>query len=165
MYRWHTTNEEHKVYIERGRWARSQAMADLWNETRTRVARGAHRFLADFRRWRERARTVRALSALDNGALKDLGIARSEIFSLADEAASRTIPVHAHQYRAERLRADALARHPSFDRGRHNKSGRIFAMPGIRAYPTGAMQHGTGLFPAPGLEKGRAANSHVLEHA
>ena len=36
-----------------------------------------------FTRWREQRRTYRALQALDNSALKDLGLSRSEIPYLA----------------------------------------------------------------------------------
>ena len=46
-----------------------------------------------FTRWREQRRTYRALQALDNGALKDLGLGRSEIpylaQTLSDEPAGR----------------------------------------------------------------------------
>ncbi|MFO1433104.1 MAG: DUF1127 domain-containing protein [Candidatus Competibacteraceae bacterium] len=49
---------------------------------------GIRRFI----RWREWRRTYRALQALDNGALKDLGLNRSEIpylaQSLSNEAAA-----------------------------------------------------------------------------
>ncbi|NNE24844.1 MAG: DUF1127 domain-containing protein [Rhizobiales bacterium] len=53
-------------------------IADLWNS---------------IARWRQRRETIIALSGLSDHALKDIGIDRSEIYSVATEVAGQRHPV------------------------------------------------------------------------
>ena len=117
MYGEHSIRAAYNPYVERAHRERSQAVAKVWNGAVVGGARLLHRILADLRRWRERRRTVRALSALGNGALKDIGIGRSEILSVAEEAARLSIPDDGRGASAQRVRTDLDARHPSLLRG------------------------------------------------
>lgn len=117
MYGEHSIRAAYRPYAERAHRGRSQAVGDLWNGAVTGGARLSRRILADLRRWHERRKNVRDLSALDDRLLKDIGIGRSEILYVVQEGARLSIPDGAYQTRAERLRADTIARHPSLPRG------------------------------------------------
>ena len=92
MYGEHSIRAAYRPYAERAHRRRSQAVADLWNDAVTDGARLSRRILADLRRWHERRKNVRDLSALADRHLKDIGIGRSEILYVVQEGARLSIP-------------------------------------------------------------------------
>ena len=72
-------------------WADALAPLAGWPEDAHRRSGAVARLWTRFRDWQARRATVRALSALDNGTLRDLGISPPEIESLVyGDGADRT---------------------------------------------------------------------------
>ena len=96
MIRWYLGNPELAPLLERGAEARARCIRSALRGGAVSVASGARTVTRVWRRvaaivvrrvaaWRRRRRTAAALQRLDNRTLRDIGVDRSEIHSLAHE--------------------------------------------------------------------------------
>src|SRR5215470_2093380 len=108
--------------LHRARVARAQALRDMAGgilATGLQLAAGARRVLGNLRKAyavrRERNAAIRALWALDDRSLRDIGLGRSEIWSAVydpERSMARNLAVTRHRARAARPATSAGCRQP-----------------------------------------------------
>jgi uncharacterized protein YjiS (DUF1127 family) len=77
---------------------RTRQMGDMLLRALAATARLARRALVRYRQYRDARRMYHALRQLDDRALHDLGLDRSELTSIAHEVAGRAEATRAHLY-------------------------------------------------------------------